>query len=128
MALKSGEFNHEHRVRIGDDTRWIRQQAKLEYDATGRAHTVLGVTQDITEFKMLEMALTGAKQKAEEGRISVRNIRRNAKQGLEKMEKDGEVGKDDVAAAEKRLEGLTKKHTDHIDEMVKHKETELLEV
>ena len=51
-----------------------------------------------------------------------------AKQGLEKMEKDGEVGKDDVAAAEKRLEGLTKKHTDHIDEMVKHKETELLEV
>ena len=82
---------------------------------------------ELTEERRKEF-IKVAKQKAEEGRISVRNIRRNAKQGLEKMEKDGEVGKDDVAAAEKRLEGLTKKHTDHIDEMVKHKETELLEV
>ena len=69
-----------------------------------------------------------AKQKAEEGRISVRNIRRNAKQGLEKMEKDGEVGKDDVTGAEKRRDGMTKKHTDTIDELLKHKEAELLEV
>jgi ribosome recycling factor len=65
---------------------------------------------------------------AEEGRVSVRNIRRNAKQELERMEKDGEVGKDDVTGAEKRLDGMTKKHTDEIDELVKHKEAELLEV
>jgi ribosome recycling factor len=69
-----------------------------------------------------------AKHKAEEGRVSVRNIRRNAKQALDKLEKDGEVGKDDVTGAEKRLDGLTKKHTDAIDEMLKHKEAELLEV
>jgi ribosome recycling factor len=69
-----------------------------------------------------------AKGKAEDGRISVRNIRRNAKQALEKLEKDGEVGKDDVTGAEKRLDGITKKHTDEIDEMLKHKEAELLEV
>ena len=69
-----------------------------------------------------------AKGKAEDGRVSVRNIRRNAKQALERLEKDGEVGKDDVTGAEKRLDGITKKHTDEIDEMLKHKEAELLEV
>ena len=69
-----------------------------------------------------------AKAKAEDGKVSVRNIRRNAKQDLEKLEKDGEAGKDDVAGAEKRLDGLTKKHTDEIDEMLKNKEAELLEV
>ncbi len=69
-----------------------------------------------------------AKAKAEDGRVSVRNIRRTAKQGLEKLEKDGEVGKDDVTGAEKRLDGLTKTHTDKIDELLKHKEAELLEV
>jgi ribosome recycling factor len=69
-----------------------------------------------------------AKSKAEEGRVSVRNIRRSAKQALDKLEKDGEVGKDDVTGAEKRLDALTKKHTDTIDDMLKHKEAELLEV
>lgn len=69
-----------------------------------------------------------AKTKAEEGRISVRNVRRSAKQELERLEKDGEVGKDDAAGAEKRLEGTTKKHVDAIDEMLKNKEAELLEV
>jgi ribosome recycling factor len=69
-----------------------------------------------------------AKSKAEEGRVSVRNIRRTAKHALDKLEKDGEVGKDDVTGAEKRLDALTKKHTDAIDEMLKHKEAELLEV
>ena len=69
-----------------------------------------------------------ARAKAEDGRVSVRNIRRNAKQDLEKLEKDGEVGKDDVTGAEKRLDGITKKHVDEIDDMLKHKEAELLEV
>ena len=45
-----------------------------------------------------------------------------------KLDKDGDAGKDDVAAAEKRLDGLTKKHTDLIDDLLKHKESELLEV
>ncbi|WP_232524888.1 ribosome recycling factor [Nocardioides mangrovicus] len=69
-----------------------------------------------------------ARAKAEDGRVSVRNIRRTAKQSLEKLEKDGEVGKDDVTGAEKRLDGVTKTHTDEIDEMLKNKEAELLEV
>ena len=69
-----------------------------------------------------------ARTKAEDGRVAVRNLRRTAKQNLEKLEKDGEVGKDDVTGAEKRLDGVTKKHTDAIDEMLKNKESELLEV
>ena len=69
-----------------------------------------------------------ARTKAEDGRVAVRNLRRTAKQNLEKLEKDGEVGKDDVTGAEKRLDGSTKKHTDAIDEMLKNKESELLEV
>jgi ribosome recycling factor len=44
------------------------------------------------------------------------------------MDKDGDVGKDDVTGAEKRLDGMTKKHTDAIDDLLKHKESELLEV
>lgn len=69
-----------------------------------------------------------AKVKAEDGKVAVRNLRRTAKQGLEKLEKDGEAGKDDVAGAEKRLDAMTKAHTDAIEEMLKNKEAELLEV
>lgn len=69
-----------------------------------------------------------AKSKAEEGRVAVRNIRRSAKQAMDKAEKDGEISKDDVTGGEKRLDGLTKKHVDRIDELVKNKEQELLEV
>ena len=60
--------------------------------------------------------------------MAIRNLRRHAKQGLEKLEKDGEAGKDDVTGAEKRLDGMTKNHTDKIDDLLKHKEAELLEV
>ncbi|MDP3891121.1 ribosome recycling factor [Nocardioides sp.] len=69
-----------------------------------------------------------AKAKAEDGRVSVRNIRRNAKQQLDKAEKDGEVSQDDVTGAEKKLDAATKKHTDAVDDMLKNKEAELLEV
>src|SRR3954468_915587 len=82
---------------------------------------------ELTEERRKEY-IKVARSKAEEGRVAVRNLRRTAKQNLEKMEKDGEVGKDDVAGAEKRLDGITKKHTDAIDEMLKNKESELLEV
>jgi ribosome recycling factor len=85
------------------------------------------VMPELTEERRKEY-IKVVKAKAEDGRVSVRNVRRTAKQHLEKLEKDGEVGKDDVTGAEKRLDGLTKKHTDAIDEMLKNKEAELLEV
>ena len=82
---------------------------------------------ELTEERRKEF-VKQAKEKAEQGRISVRQVRQKAKQNLEKLEKDGEVGKDDVAGAEKKLDATTKKHTDAIDDMLKHKEAELLEV
>ncbi|GAA2233585.1 ribosome recycling factor [Rarobacter faecitabidus] len=69
-----------------------------------------------------------AKIKAEEGRVSVRAVRRKAKDSLDKLEKDGDAGEDDVARAEKELEALTKAHVDQIDVLLAGKEKELLEV
>ncbi|MEY2672644.1 MAG: hypothetical protein RL228_222 [Actinomycetota bacterium] len=69
-----------------------------------------------------------AKGKAEDSKISIRNIRRNAKDSLDKLQKDGDAGEDDVRRAEKHLDEVTNKHTSTIDEILKHKEAELLEV
>jgi ribosome recycling factor len=67
-----------------------------------------------------------ARQKAEDGRVTVRSLRRKAKDDLDQL--TSEVGEDEVARAEKELENLTKQHIDHIDEALKKKEAELLEV
>jgi ribosome recycling factor len=89
--------------------------------------TIRCVFPELTEERRKEY-IKLARSKAEDGRVAVRNLRRTAKQNLEKLEKDGEVGKDDVTGAEKRLDGITKSHTDAIDDLLKHKESELLEV
>ena len=82
---------------------------------------------DLSEERRKEY-IKAAKAKAEDGRVAIRNLRRTAKQHLERLEKDGEVGQDDVTGAEKRLDAITKTHTDTIDELLKHEEAELLEV
>jgi ribosome recycling factor len=69
-----------------------------------------------------------ARHKAEDARVSVRNIRRRAMEELDRIARDGEAGEDDVNRAEKELEHVTKRHVDVIDDLLKHKETELLEV
>ena len=69
-----------------------------------------------------------AKHKAEDARIAIRNIRRHAKDTLDKLEKNGEAGEDDVARAVKELEALTKSHVEAVDALLSHKESELLEV
>jgi ribosome recycling factor len=69
-----------------------------------------------------------ARSKAEDARIAIRNIRRHAKDALDKLQKDGEAGEDDVRRAEKELDDLTAQHVNAIDDAVKNKESELLEV
>jgi ribosome recycling factor len=69
-----------------------------------------------------------ARHKAEEGRVAVRNIRRHAIESVHKLLKDKEIGEDDSRNAEKQLDAATKKHTDEVDELLKAKEAELLEV
>jgi ribosome recycling factor len=69
-----------------------------------------------------------AKHKAEDARVALRNIRRHAKDQLEALQKDGHVGEDDVRRAEKQLDEVTHKFTASVDDLLKHKEAELLEV
>lgn len=69
-----------------------------------------------------------AKAKGEDAKVSVRNIRRKAMEELSRIKKDGEAGEDEVSRAEKDLEKSTHAYTTQIDELVKHKEGELLEV
>jgi ribosome recycling factor len=65
---------------------------------------------------------------AEEGRIALRNVRRDAITQLKDLEKDGDVGSDDLHRAEDRMQKLTDEHVKMVDELYKHKETEILEV
>jgi ribosome recycling factor len=69
-----------------------------------------------------------ARHKAEDARVSIRNIRRKAKDELDRLVKDGETGEDEVARAEKELDKVTSQHVHRVDELLRHKEAELLEV
>ncbi|MFN3865720.1 MAG: ribosome recycling factor [Demequina sp.] len=69
-----------------------------------------------------------AKSKAEDARITVRNMRRKAKDLIDAAVKDGDVGEDEGSRAEKELDALTKRHVEAIDGLLAHKESELLEV
>jgi ribosome recycling factor len=111
---------------LGNVERAIRD-SDLGVNPANDGKVIRCVFPELTEERRKEY-IKVARHKAEEGRVAVRNLRRHAKQHLERMEKDGEVGQDDVTGAEKRLDAATKKHTDAIDELLKHKEAELLEV
>jgi ribosome recycling factor len=81
----------------------------------------------MTEERRREM-IKVARNKAEEGRVAIRNVRRKAKEQLDKLVKDGDAGEDEVRRAEKELDDTTHKYVSSVDELVKHKESELLEV
>ena len=81
----------------------------------------------LTEQRRRELGKT-ARHKGEEAKVAIRNIRRRTKDALDKLSKDGEVGEDDVTRAEKELQSLTDQYVGQIDDLVKHKEAELLEV
>jgi ribosome recycling factor len=81
----------------------------------------------MTEERRREM-IKVARHKGEEAKVAIRNIRRKAKEELERLIRDGEAGEDDVRRAEKELEDLTHRYVASVDEIVKHKEVELLEV
>jgi ribosome recycling factor len=68
------------------------------------------------------------KNMAEDGRIALRNVRRDARKTLETAEKAGDISKDDLGRAEKELEKLTHDNVEAIDKAFSRKETELLEV
>lgn len=69
-----------------------------------------------------------ARNKGEDAKVSIRNVRRRAKEEIDKHVKDGDVGEDEGSRAEKELESTTKKYVDVVDELMKSKESELLSV
>ena len=81
----------------------------------------------MTEERRRDM-IKVARNKAEDSRVAIRNVRRKAKEELDRIVKDGEAGEDEVRRAEKELEDLTHKYVAQVDELLKHKEAELLEV
>lgn len=81
----------------------------------------------LTEERRREFAKQ-ARGKGEDARVTVRNIRRKTMEELGRIQKDGEAGEDEVGRAEKELDKVTAKYVAAIDELVKNKETELLEV
>ena len=66
--------------------------------------------------------------RAEDGRVAVRNVRRHAKEELEKLERAGDISEDDLQRAEKDLQKLTDRFVTEIDQIQGHKEQELMEV
>jgi ribosome recycling factor len=82
---------------------------------------------ELTEERRREYIKT-ARSKAEDSRVAIRNIRRHSKDALDKLVKNSEAGEDDVRRAERELQDLTDSYIGQIDELLKHKEAELLEV
>ncbi|WP_432137927.1 MULTISPECIES: ribosome recycling factor [unclassified Streptomyces] len=82
---------------------------------------------ELTEERRREY-IKVAKGKGEDAKVSIRSVRRKAKDAIDKLIKDGEVGEDEGRRAEKELDDLTAKYVAQVDELLKHKESELLEV
>jgi ribosome recycling factor len=81
----------------------------------------------MTEERRRDM-IKVARGKGEDAKVAIRNVRRKAKEELDRIVKDGEAGEDEGRRAEKDLEDLTHRYVEKIDEVLRHKEAELLEV
>jgi ribosome recycling factor len=103
------------------------RDSDLGVNPTDDGAVIRVVFPELTEERRKEY-IKLARHKAEDSRVSVRNIRRHAKDALDKLVKNGEAGEDEVRRAERDLEDLTKSYVDQIDDLLKHKEAELLEV
>ena len=111
---------------MGAIERAIRD-SDLGVNPTDDGKTIRVVLPELTEERRKDY-IKMAKHKAEEGRVSVRNVRRHANESIKRLEKDKEIGEDEASRAEKQLDSATKKHVDQIDELLKNKETELAEI
>jgi ribosome recycling factor len=105
----------------------IRDVPNLGANPTNDGSLVRVSLPELTEDRRKEYVKL-VKTKAEDHRVSVRNIRRKGNDELDALKKDGQAGDDELARAEKELDNLTKTHVDAIDDALKRKEAELLEV
>ena len=103
----------------------IRETPNLGANPSNDGNIIRVTLPELTEERRKEYVKI-VRGKAEDAKISVRNIRRKAKDDLDALK--GEVGDDEVSRAEKELEQITKSNVDSIDDALKRKEAELLEV
>lgn len=103
------------------------RDSDLGVNPSNDGHVIRVILPILTEERRKEYTKL-ARAKAEEGRVAIRNARRHAIDACKKMEKNKEVGEDEVSRAEKKLDEITKKHVEAVDELLKRKEAELLEV
>lgn len=103
----------------------IREMPNLGVNPTNDGNVVRVTMPELTEERRKEYVKI-VRSKGEDAKVRIRGIRRQAKDDLDAL-KD-EIGEDDIVRGEKELDGITKKHVDLIDEALKHKEAELLEV
>jgi ribosome recycling factor len=111
---------------LGSIERAIRD-SDLGVNPTNDGAIIRVLLPQLTEERRKEY-IKVARHKAEEARVSIRNVRRHAKDELDRIVKDGEAGEDEGRRAEKELEDLTHKYVAQVDDLLKHKEAELLEV
>jgi ribosome recycling factor len=103
----------------------IRDTPNLGANPSNDGNIIRVTLPELTEERRKEYVKI-VRSKAEDAKVSVRNIRRKAKDDLDALK--GEVGDDEVTRAEKELEQITKSNVDAIDDALKRKEAELLEV
>jgi ribosome recycling factor len=112
---------------LGAIEKALRDVPNLGANPTNDGNLIRVSLPELTEERRKEFVKL-VKTKAEDHRVSVRNIRRKGNDDLEALKKDGQAGDDDIARAEKELDAITKSHVDAIDDALKRKEAELLEV
>jgi ribosome recycling factor len=103
------------------------RDSDLGVNPSNDGHIIRVLFPQLTEERRRDF-IKVAKGKAEDARVSIRSVRRKAKETLDKLVKDSEAGEDEVRRAEKELEDITAKYVAQVDELLKHKEAELLEV
>jgi ribosome recycling factor len=114
---KSSLRNIEQAIRDSD----------LGVNPTNDGHVIRVVFPELTEQRRREF-IKVARSKGEDAKISIRGVRRKAKELMDKAIKDGDVGEDEGRRGEKELDDTTSKYVGQVDELLKHKEAELLEV
>ncbi|MFZ2173941.1 MAG: ribosome recycling factor [Rhodococcus sp. (in: high G+C Gram-positive bacteria)] len=103
------------------------RNSDLGVNPTNDGNIIRIAVPQLTEERRREL-VKQAKAKGEDAKVSVRNVRRKAMDELSRIQKDGDAGEDEVGRAEKELDKTTHRYVAQIDELVKHKEAELLEV
>ncbi|WP_131747948.1 ribosome recycling factor [Frankia sp. Cppng1_Ct_nod] len=82
---------------------------------------------ELSEQRRRDLAKV-ARTKAEEARVSIRNVRRHGKDAIDRIVRDGDAGEDEGRRAEKDLDEATHRYVSQVDELLRHKESELLAV